>query len=124
MRISDWSSDVCSSDLEQYVPALAGDDLPRAAVADRDVLDMLIGREGDHDLIAGGAQDFDDLVALIIDRLHACVASAGLRAHLRYGGRGRHGEQDCERAREHGRTRPAPDRSGPALPSGPAHATP
>src|SRR3546814_6287903 len=79
---------------------------------------MLIGREGDHDLIAGGALDFDDLVALIIDRLHACVASAGLRAHLRYGGRGRQGEQDGERARDHGRARTAPAGSGSAVLTG------
>src|SRR3546814_20063414 len=56
MRISDWSSDVCSSDLEPFlqpVPPYPGTDpleLPRDA---RHVVDKQVGRRADQGAAAG-----------------------------------------------------------------------
>src|SRR3546814_1416771 len=71
MRISDWSSDVCSSDLQQI-------DLGQAAVAAKDIGVALIARKHDgsvrqvtqsvHATQAGAARGFDDLQAAEIGR--------------------------------------------------------
>src|SRR3546814_9977126 len=58
MRISDWSSDVCSSDLGQY------GDCPQAQT-------LLSGLEGVGHFIADAACDADPLRAFIVDDLGA-----------------------------------------------------
>src|SRR3546814_18711986 len=58
MRISDWSSDVCSSDLGQY------GDCPQAQT-------LLSGLEGVGHVIADAACDADPLRAFIVDDLGA-----------------------------------------------------
>src|SRR3546814_4533891 len=78
MRISDWSSDVCSSDLDRVGQPLAGlragDDVARHA---------LVGRRRLEAVCAGQVEQFDR--AAIVERHPAGVTldrDAGIIAHL------------------------------------------
>src|SRR3546814_2448988 len=62
MRISDWSSDVCSSDLEQRLRAL--EDSIRIRLGD------LSGRLGDADWLDGAFSAGDLLMVTVLRRLH------------------------------------------------------
>src|SRR3546814_16169652 len=66
MRISDWSSDVCSSDLAYLVDG-----------ADEIDPQWLEGRR--HIGVTAGASATDILVQGVIERLHALGAGAGVR---------------------------------------------
>src|SRR3546814_4857664 len=78
MRISDWSSDVCSSDLQQgYL-----------------VLDALVARPGIHHegVVDGDAEDLVDAHALDVAGERHVARQVARRAGGREGGR--HGEHD------------------------------
>ncbi len=77
------------------VAALVGCHLPRAAIADRDILDPLAGAEFDRQLIAVRHLQGDDLRGVISDRLDTGIARAGNGARLRARGDWR-GEQAAE----------------------------
>src|SRR3546814_16808199 len=84
MRISDWSSDVCSSDLKVFLAELAADDQAGAAAAhfeqvvEGDVAERFLGGEVAvacdrgldrvHDVDRRGAR-IEDVVAAVVDRL-------------------------------------------------------
>src|SRR3546814_12909285 len=97
MRISDWSSDVCSSDLAdqhvvagpavQRLPAVAaGDDIVEpvarrlaAAARDREVLDVvrkLVAHPCLHGVGAGGGT-FNDAIAGAVDVVDVVAREAG-----------------------------------------------
>ena len=84
-----------------------GGDLPGAAVADRDILDLLVGAEFERHLIARGGLDLDHLVGIVIDHLDARIAGARLGPDLRSGRR-----RCRKRQREKGET-PHSSTSGP-----------
>src|SRR5207237_6250322 len=67
---------------EDVAASPVGADLPGAAVADRDILDLLVRAEFERYLIAGRGLDLDHLVRIIIDHLDARIAGAGLRPDL------------------------------------------
>src|SRR3546814_19320961 len=70
MRISDWSSDVCSSDLAELAPGLAaGVDFGVGAVGV--VADADKHRRHDQE-----GHEPDDVVAVVPDRFHDAVAGA------------------------------------------------
>src|SRR3546814_9286711 len=104
MRISDWSSDVCSSDLAELAPGLAaGVDFGVGAVGV--VADADKHRRHDQE-----GHEHDDVVAVVPDRFHDAVAGAAgrvlqLRQALRERQRGQRGGAQCHggalRSEEH-----------------------
>src|SRR3546814_5628075 len=86
MRISDWSSDVCSSDLDEQVDVCPAGDLWHAAAVGRVEVDLAADDRGEHrgatfddrrgGLVAGGldAEDPAPLESLAHDRPSVMVA--------------------------------------------------
>src|SRR3546814_8385773 len=69
MRISDWSSDVCSSDLLALGDILLGDACQRTSVDDVDavhLLDRVTRADGFGEVIAGVEEEYVDA------RMHLC----------------------------------------------------
>src|SRR3546814_20226073 len=73
MRISDWSSDVCSSDLFQELAATRGDVVPWE-------------RTGSGGLLRAGMDQFD---VSILDRMLGDIDAQTILRRLRESGRGR-----------------------------------
>src|SRR3546814_10217917 len=92
MRISDWSSDVCSSDLNALLRK-AGDgdaNLPEAGAAFRQVLALLIAQRRPSFYLRGGRAELEALTAsylrLMADAgvISMSLRDAALRAPLNF----------------------------------------
>src|SRR3546814_1469363 len=86
MRISDWSSDVCSSDLRRHLPALhLGDAAEGVQDEDLDRFAVAAGLDGGRAGVAGGGAD-DGGAGAALDR-KSVVEGKSVSVRVDLGGR-------------------------------------